>query len=457
MPKMKNLFGKKNKEKNTQTPQPAVQQPTQQYIDREPKEENPQKYIHTDTAGGRNKEMVLHYLGINDNGEDTQLSKMVTPEEVRDIEFSTSVPTGLDAEEVEHFCNTIEANIAKYRELINAQKADKEKLIAEVLRVDRQVQENKQESLMAGQFGDDGNRVNQLNEKVLSLQEALQQSTNQINEYESMVQKLRAKVNEYDNSSSSDTSELEQEITSLQGQLQAKDKELQAQKAEYEERIAKLSETDDTALQSENDKLSQQVKSLTQTNNELTEKLNDTSELDNVKKRLLSEQSKNKKLSNEIAKLTSERDNALKISNAANSDGQAQIDEITARYKSAQAKIEKLEKELSERPAATETEEQLRLENLKLKEQKNNKKLSSNNSSYEDEVMKKFTKKKTAKSQAHKLSQDDIKRMKASEGSVNLDLSKKKKAETPKPKAKPKKSSGDDSFNSMFDDMSNNY
>lgn len=381
---------------------------------------------------------------------------MVTPEEVRDIEFSTSVPTGLDAEEVEHFCNTIEANIAKYRELINAQKADKEKLIAEVLRVDRQVQENKQESLMAGQFGDDGNRVNQLNEKVLSLQEELQQSTNQINEYESMVQKLRAKVNEYDNSSSN-TSELEQEITSLQGQLQAKDKELQAQKAEYEERIAKLSETDDTAIQSENDKLSQEVKSLTQTNNELTKKLSDTSELDNIKKQLLSEQSKNKKLNEEIAKLTSERDNALKISNAANSDGQAQIDEITARYKTAQAKIEKLEKELSERPAATETEEQLRLENLKLKEQKNNKKLSSNNSSYEDEVMKKFTKKKTAKSQAQKLSQDDIKRMKASEGSVNLDLSKKKKAEKPKPKAKPKKSSGDDSFNSMFDDMSNNY
>lgn len=453
---MKDLFGKKNKEKNTQPQQPAVQQPKQQYIDREPKEENPQKYIHTDTAGGRNKEMVLHYLGINDNGEDTQLSKMVTPEEVRDIEFSTSVPTGLDAEEVEHFCNTIEANIAKYRELINAQKADKEKLIAEVLRVDRQVQENKQESLMAGQFGDDGNRVNQLNEKVLSLQEELQQSTNQINEYESMVQELRAKVNEYDNSSSN-TSELEQEITSLQGQLQAKDKELQAQKAEYEERIAKLSETDDTSVQSENDKLSQQVKSLTQTNNELTEKLNDTSELDNIKKQLSSEQSKNKKLNEEIAKLTSERDNALKISNAANSDGQAQIDEITARYKTAQAKIEKLEKELSERPAATETEEQLRLENLKLKEQKNNKKLSSNNSSYEDEVMKKFTKKKTAKSQAQKLSPDDIKRMKASEGSVNLDLSKKKKAEKPKPKAKPKKSSDDDSFNSMFDDMSNNY
>lgn len=456
MPKMKDLFGKKNKEKNTQPQQPAVQQPKQQYIDREPKEENPQKYIHTDTAGGRNKEMVLHYLGINDDGEDTQLSKMVTPEEVRDIEFSTSVPTGLDAEEVEHFCNTIEANIAKYRELINAQKADKEKLIAEVLRVDRQVQENKQESLMAGQFGDDGNRVNQLNEKVLSLQEELQQSTNQINEYESMVQELRAKVNEYDNSSSN-TSELEQEITSLQGQLQAKDKELQAQKAEYEERIAKLSETDDTSVQSENDKLSQQVKSLTQTNNELTEKLNDTSELDNIKKQLSSEQSKNKKLNEEIAKLTSERDNALKISNAANSDGQAQIDEITARYKTAQAKIEKLEKELSERPAATETEEQLRLENLKLKEQKNNKKLSSNNSSYEDEVMKKFTKKKTAKSQAQKLSPDDIKRMKASEGSVNLDLSKKEKAEKPKPKAKPKKSSGDDSFNSMFDDMSNNY
>lgn len=456
MPKMKDLFGKKNKEKNTQSQQPAVQQPKQQYIDREPKEENPQKYIHTDTAGGRNKEMVLHYLGINDGGEDTQLSKMVTPEEVRDIEFSTSVPTGLDAEEVEHFCNTIEANIAKYRELINAQKADKEKLIAEVLRVDRQVQENKQESLMAGQFGDDGNRVNQLNEKVLSLKEELQQSTNQINEYESMVQELRAKVNEYDNSSS-DTSELEQEITSLQGQLQAKDKELQSQKAEYEERIAKLSETDDTAIQSENDKLSQEVKSLTQTNNELTEKLNDTSELDNIKKQLLSEQSKNKKLNEEIAKLTSERDNALKISNAANSDGQAQIDEITARYKTAQAKIEKLEKELSERPAATETEEQLRLENLKLKEQKNNKKLSSNNSSYEDEVMKKFTKKKTAKSQVQKLSPDDIKRMKASEGSVNLDLSKKKKAEKPKPKAKPKKSSDDDSFNSMFDDMSNNY
>lgn len=456
MPKMKDLFGKKNKEKNTQSQQPTVQQPKQQYIDREPKEENPQKYIHTDTAGGRNKEMVLHYLGINDGGEDTQLSKMVTPEEVRDIEFSTSVPTGLDAEEVEHFCNTIEANIAKYRELINAQKADKEKLIAEVLRVDRQVQENKQESLMAGQFGDDGNRVNQLNEKVLSLKEELQQSTNQINEYESMVQELRAKVNEYDNSSS-DTSELEQEITSLQGQLEAKDKELQAQKAEYEERIAKLSETDDTAIQSENDKLSQEVKSLTQTNNELTEKLNDTSELDNIKKQLLSEQSKNKKLNEEIAKLTSERDNALKISNAANSDGQAQIDEITARYKTAQAKIEKLEKELSERPAATETEEQLRLENLKLKEQKNNKKLSSNNSSYEDEVMKKFTKKKTAKSQVQKLSPDDIKRMKASEGSVNLDLSKKKKAEKPKPKAKPKKSSGDDSFNSMFDDMSNNY
>ena len=130
---------------------------------------------------------------------------------------------------------------------------------------------------------------------------------------------------------------------------------------------------------------------------------------------------------------------------------------MTSRYKSAQQKIKKLEQELESRPKESKTEEELRLENLKLKENQDKKELSSKNSDYEDEVMKRFGNKKPVAKKQKQLSKDDIKRMKESEGSSSLDLSKKKKEQKPKTKEKPKKSSSDDSFNSMFDDMSNNY
>ena len=253
MPKMKNLFGKKDKKNTEKTKSTVVPEDTQQYIDREPKEENPQKYIHTDTAGGRNKEMVLHYLGINDDGEEKQLSQMVLPEEISDVEFSIATPYGLDKDEVEHFCNTMEANVAKYRELIALQKEDKEKLIKEVLRVDKQVQDIKQETLMAGSFGEDDNRVNQLNEKVLSLKEELAKEkqrsldNSQSKEQDTIINDLRAKVKSYEESQSDSSKQVEE----LQRQLQLKDEELSSQKTEYEQRITKLTSNvdDDNTLQ----------------------------------------------------------------------------------------------------------------------------------------------------------------------------------------------------------------
>lgn len=461
MPKMKNLFGKKDKKNTEKTKSTVVPEENQQYVDREPKEENPQKYIHTDTAGGRNKEMVLHYLGINDDGEEKQLSQMVLPEEISDVEFSIATPYGLDKDEVEHFCNTMEANVAKYRELIASQKEDKEKLIKEVLRVDRQVQDIKQETLMAGSFGEDDNRVNQLNEKVLSLKEELAKEkqrsldNSQSKEQDNIINDLRAKVKSYEESQGNSSKQVEE----LQHQLQLKDEELSSQKTEYEQRITKLTSNvnDDNTLQQENDNLSQKVKVLTGDVAELTTKLHDTSNVDKLTKELNEIKSENNELHAQINKLTNERNDAVKISTAANSDGQAQLDEMTSRYKSAQQKIKKLEEELKSRPKESKTEEELRLENLKLKENQGKKELSSKNSDYEDEVMKRLGKKQPIAKKQRQLSKDDIKRMKESESSLSLDLSKPKKEQKPKTKEKPKKSSSDDSFNSMFDDMSNNY
>lgn len=464
MPNIKNLFGNKSQENTANTQQTVASQDNQQYVDREPKEENPQKYIQTDAAGGRNREMVLHYLGINDDGEDVQLSKMVTPDEVRDVEFSTSVPTGLDADEVEHFCNVIEANVSKYRELIKQDRADKEKLVGEVLRVDKQVQESKQKRLMEGQFGDDQSRVQELNERILTLQNKLAQAgqgspnAQDVDKQEKTIKELRSKLKDYKKSESANK-ELRQQIVSLQKELEDKDEEMSSQKKSYEERINKLTSTseDEPTVQAKNEKLTQDLQAANDMITKLTNQVNDTTNEDKLRQTISSLKDNNSKLKETIEQLTSERDNALQISNAANSDGQAQLDEMTSRYQKAQDEIKQAHQQIADLQAEikSDTKDAKREQHKKDSKQQDSKHVSQDDSEYEDEVIRNLKDKQPIAQKQKQLSKDDIKRMRASENTTSYDFS--KKQEKKKTQDKPKQTSSDESFNSMFDDMKNNY
>lgn len=135
-------------------------------------EDDPSKYISTQQVGGRNRKMILRQLGIEDGV--IIPSELVTPEQVENVEFTVSVPSGLDATEVEQFCDIMERSIRQYRNALKQAYEDKEKLIDEILRGEAQVLEQRNQSQL-DMFLDQGeNEKARLQDNLMAAQEEKQ-------------------------------------------------------------------------------------------------------------------------------------------------------------------------------------------------------------------------------------------------------------------------------------------
>lgn len=131
-------------------------------------DEHAERYIKTTQVGGRSRRMILDSLNISTGA--IIPNEFVTPQQIEDVEFTISVPSGLDHKEVEAFCDTMESAIEKYRNaLINAYE-DREKLIEEIVRTEREVIEQRNQDQLDSFLNQNSDERDELNDRLILAQ-----------------------------------------------------------------------------------------------------------------------------------------------------------------------------------------------------------------------------------------------------------------------------------------------
>lgn len=180
-------------------------------------EDDPSKYISTQQVGGRNRKMILRQLGIEDGV--IIPSELVTPEQVENVEFTVSVPSGLDATEVEQFCDIMERSIRQYRGALKQAYEDKEKLIDEILRGEAQVLEQRNQSQL-DMFLDQGeNEKARLQDNLMAAQEEKQKLAIENEKLKAKLENPMPAVPLVDPDLLSENESLKQEVTNLRASL----------------------------------------------------------------------------------------------------------------------------------------------------------------------------------------------------------------------------------------------
>lgn len=464
----------------------------------EDNEENPQKYINTNEVGGRTRQMVLSYLNIDDNDVSEMVEKLAAPDDIESVEFTISVPSGLDVDEVTEFCDTMEADVRKYRLIISSLKKDKELLISEILRVDAKAMEQKQNNLIGAQLGTANNKAEKLQDDVVKLRFEVQKA---YAENKKLKQQLKTGVvaAPVDNS-------LKEENENLRRQLDETSRQLSTETAKANERAAQELKK----LQEQNNQLKAQLDSVNSnaiaTNDEELSKLKaqlnqKTSELDKLKQEPNTVQQ-------ELDETKKKLQEALDVRAAAQTpqvdtklvDGlKMQVKDLKEKLNDAshatapddsekrilEAQVQELRRQLEAKPETVDntaeidslkskvSDLELKLAEEKRKQERiqatplpiNNPAEFTDSDEYEAAVMQQFAnKKKSLKHVKKRLSPEDIKRMQAGEKEAKLTLGGNTQQEK-KQESEPKKEQPNDtskpndikkeksSFDNLFDEM----
>lgn len=204
-------------------------------------EEDVAKYIKTKNVGGRTRSIVLSQLGITE--QITVPSYLVTPEQIETVEFTPTMPTGLSIEEVNSFCDDMEIAFADYRSELIKQMEDKERLIDEIIRIERQILEDRNQNMLESFMADGSSEREKMRESLISTQLANK-------ELEEENKKLKTKT--LDPKVIEENKKLKTMVQNMKAQVEAS-----ASQNGTEELTAKL-----LAAQEENAKLNQMIERL---------------------------------------------------------------------------------------------------------------------------------------------------------------------------------------------------
>lgn len=180
-------------------------------------EDDPSKYIQTDQVGGRNRAMILKQLNIEDNVSIP--SDLVTPEQIENVEFTVSLPSGLDADEVARFCDIMENAVRRYRsELLRVSK-EKEKLIDEILRGEQSVLEQRNQAQLNSFLEQGSSEKERLQESLIEAQRKKQQLELENEKLKSKLSELPSIEGEIPDEVVNENQELKNLVNSLQAKL----------------------------------------------------------------------------------------------------------------------------------------------------------------------------------------------------------------------------------------------
>lgn len=433
----------------------------------EESEVNPQKYIHTDEVGSRTREMILSSLNIKDINND-DLEKLITPDEIENVQFSATVPTGLSIDEVEKFCDLVRDSIEKYRERNKELSKDVEKLINETLRVDSKALEQKQQNLLGQQLAGQASKTDSLNEELIKVRK-------RNSELNSLISKLKEQI-ATDDPGVND--KLLKENKKLKELIEKTNKQIDSNTAKTNEEVAAQLQ----ALKSEKDSLAKKLDEATADKSKSIEELQ--KELAETKEQLKSntEDNSQEALKKELADTKVKLSKALEIRQSAedvNVTKDSEVKNLKEKLDVANKRIEKLligekqeENKSEDVKALKSTVKTLRQDLIKEKKIKSDEeskinlstadpttvaKVISDPEEYERTVMAAFPK-KVRKHVKQKLTAEDIRKMQEGESKASLSIS---GADKNKPTSKESKekddinSGNDDKPSSPFDNLMN--
>lgn len=136
---------------------------------------------------------VLQFLDIPRR---IDLSGLATPDTIENVEFTLSVPSGINPDEVEKFLNYLQKDLSRLYRRIAVREEDFDKLLTETNRLqDRIIETNQKRSMLAALDQDKG-VVDKLKDEIVDLRMKNVNLQNEVNKYKVMekeFEKLKIK------------------------------------------------------------------------------------------------------------------------------------------------------------------------------------------------------------------------------------------------------------------------
>lgn len=112
-------------------------------------------------------EGLLKLIGVE---LEPQIGNLITPNDVENVEFSVTAPTGLNAEEVEQFCDSVQRDISVYLNIIESRQIDFLKLLEHCGELEKKLVEQREESQLASYIVQGSSDEDKLRDKIANLQ-----------------------------------------------------------------------------------------------------------------------------------------------------------------------------------------------------------------------------------------------------------------------------------------------
>lgn len=112
-------------------------------------------------------EGLLKLIGVE---LEPQIGNLITPDDVENVEFSVTAPTGLNAEEVEQFCDSVQRDISAYLNIIESRQIDFLKLLEHCGELEKKLVEQREESQLASYIVQGSSDEDKLRDKIANLQ-----------------------------------------------------------------------------------------------------------------------------------------------------------------------------------------------------------------------------------------------------------------------------------------------
>lgn len=112
-------------------------------------------------------EGLLKLIGVE---LEPQIGNLITPNDVENVEFSVTAPTGLNAEEVEQFCDSVQRGISVYLNIIESRQIDFLKLLEHCGELEKKLVEQREESQLASYIVQGSSDEDKLRDKIANLQ-----------------------------------------------------------------------------------------------------------------------------------------------------------------------------------------------------------------------------------------------------------------------------------------------
>lgn len=147
--------------------------------------------IDNDNNTGEKSYPVLSFLNIPRR---IKLGNLITPDDIENVEFSLTSPTGANPNEVEAFLNKVQKDLSKLYRAVEKRESEFDKLLIEVDKVQSQLIEIRQQKEMDAILGNDKTEVDKLKDEVLNLQLENTHLRAEVTKLESSLREEKAKA-----------------------------------------------------------------------------------------------------------------------------------------------------------------------------------------------------------------------------------------------------------------------